>query len=102
MTLKRLWWIVGFVLVGVVLFFCLIPGKDVPSTPFNDKINHFLAHFALAAWFAGLALGRTTAGLQELGTFCLRYQLETQAYVFLLTACYPRLAPPQATSPAPE
>lgn len=54
MTLKRFWWILGFVLVGLVLFVCLIPGKDVPDTPFNDKINHFLAHFALAAWFAGL------------------------------------------------
>ena len=37
-----------------------------------------------------LALGRTTAGLQELGTFCLRYELETEAYLLLLTARYPR------------
>jgi hypothetical protein len=50
---------------------------------------------AVAAWFVALALGRTTSGLQELGTFCLRYQLETQAYVSLLTAAYPRLAPPE-------
>jgi len=48
---------------------------------------------AVAAWFAGVALGRTTAGLQELGTFCLRYELETVAYVLLLTSRYPRLAP---------
>ena len=56
---------------------------------------------AVAAWFTALALGRTTAGLQELGTFCLRYELETEAYVLLLTARYPRLAPP-GVSPAPE
>jgi Domain of unknown function (DUF4389) len=51
---------------------------------------------AVAAWFVALALGRTTAGLQELGTFCLRYQLETQAYLLLVTAAYPRLPPPPA------
>jgi Domain of unknown function (DUF4389) len=56
---------------------------------------------AVPSWFAALALGRTTAGLQELGTFCLRYQLETEAYVLLLTASYPRLAPPALTT-APE
>jgi Domain of unknown function (DUF4389) len=48
---------------------------------------------AVAAWFVALALGRTTAGLQELGTFCLRYELETVAYLLLLTPRYPRLAP---------
>jgi hypothetical protein len=56
---------------------------------------------AVPSWFAALALGRTTAGLQELGTFCLRYQLETEAYVLLLTASYPELAPPALTT-APE
>jgi Domain of unknown function (DUF4389) len=53
---------------------------------------------SVAAWFVALVLGRTTAGLQELGTFCLRYQLETQAYVTLLTFAYPRLAPPEVTT----
>jgi Domain of unknown function (DUF4389) len=56
---------------------------------------------AVASWFAALALGRTTAGLQELGRFCLRYQLEAEAYLLLLTASYPRLAPP-ALTPVPE
>lgn len=54
MTLRRLWWVLGFALVGIVVYFCLVPGNQVPTTPFSDKINHFLAHFALAAWFAGL------------------------------------------------
>ena len=51
---------------------------------------------SVASWFVAVALGRTTAGLQELGTFCLRYQLETQAYVMLVSPSYPRLAPPVA------
>jgi Domain of unknown function (DUF4389) len=54
-----------------------------------------LALVAVASWFVALALGRTTAGLQELGVFCLRYQLDTLAYVLLLTTSYPRLARPE-------
>ncbi len=54
MNLQRLWWILGFVLVGFVVVVCLLPGDKLPGTPFNDKFNHFIAHFALAAWFAGL------------------------------------------------
>lgn len=54
MTFNRFLWLVGFLLIGVVLYYCLIPGPQVPKMPFNDKIEHFAAHFALAAWFAGL------------------------------------------------
>ena len=54
MNLNRVWWILGFVLVGVVVFVCLLPGRDVPHTLLSDKANHFIAHFALTAWFAGL------------------------------------------------
>jgi Domain of unknown function (DUF4389) len=49
---------------------------------------------AIGAWFVALALGRTTEGLRELGAFCLRYLTETAAYLLLVTAAYPRLAPP--------
>ena len=48
---------------------------------------------AVAAWFVALVLGRTTAGLRELGAFCLRYATEAAAYMLLLTPRYPRLAP---------
>jgi Domain of unknown function (DUF4389) len=56
---------------------------------------------AFGAWFTALALGRTTAGLQELGTFCLRYELEATAYVLLVVSRYPRIVPADVT-PAPE
>jgi Domain of unknown function (DUF4389) len=62
----------------------------VPASVFRVVLS--LA--AVAAWFTGLALGRTTGGLQELGTFCLRYELELTAYLLLVSARYPRLAPP--------
>ena len=65
----------------------------IPALVLASALRVVLTLSAVAAWFAGVALGRTTAGLQELGTFCLRYELETVAYVLLLTSRYPRLAP---------
>jgi hypothetical protein len=73
----------------------------LPPIVLASAFNVVLSIAAVAGWFVALVLGRTTAGLQELGTFCLRYQLETQAYVTLLTSTYPRLAPPAVTT-APE
>jgi len=73
----------------------------LPALALTSAFNVVLSLASVAAWFVALALGRTTAGLQELGTFCLRYQLETQAYLTLLTSTYPRLAPPDVTT-APE
>jgi hypothetical protein len=73
----------------------------LPALVLASIFNVVLSLVSVAAWFVALALGRTTAGLQELGTFCLRYQLETQSYVTLLTPAYPRLAPPSVTT-APE
>jgi len=71
----------------------------LPALILASVFNVVLALASVAAWFAALVLGTTTAGLQELGTFCLRYQVETQAYVTLLTAAYPRLAPDVTREP---
>jgi Domain of unknown function (DUF4389) len=65
----------------------------LPALVLASVFGVILAGVAFAAWFVALILGRTTAGLQELGTFCLRYQLETHAYVGLVTSSYPRLEP---------
>jgi hypothetical protein len=73
----------------------------VPAVVLTSVFRIVLSLAAFAAWFTGLALGRTTAGLQELGTFCLRYELETTAYLLLVCARYPRLRPAGFT-PAPE
>jgi hypothetical protein len=70
----------------------------VPALVLASVFNVVMTTVAVAAWFVALALGRTTAGLQELGLFCLRYQLEAQAYLMLLTPAYPRLKPPEASS----
>lgn len=67
----------------------------LPAVVLASVFGVVLGVVAFCAWFVALALGRTTAGLQELGMYCLRYQLETQAYVMLLTVRYPQLAQPQ-------
>lgn len=72
----------------------------IPVLLLATALRVVLTLAAIPAWFAGLALGRTTAGLQELGTFCLRYELEAVAYTLLLTARYPRLVPAES-HPAP-
>jgi uncharacterized protein DUF4389 len=70
----------------------------IPALLLATALRVVLTLAAIPAWFAGVALGRTTAGLQELGMFCLRYELEALAYTLLLTPRYPCLVP--AESPA--
>ena len=70
----------------------------LPALVLGSVLNVVFSASTIPAWFAGVIFGRTTAGLQELGTFCLRYVLETQAYVLLVTPAYPRLAPPEVTT----
>ena len=75
----------------------------IPALLLATALRVVLTLSAIPAWFAGLALGRTTAGLEELGTFCLRYELEALAYALLLTARYPRLVPAESPpSPASD
>jgi hypothetical protein len=69
------------------------PLLAVPALVLASALRVVLMLSSIAAWFAAVALGRTTAGLQELGLFCLRYELEALGYLLLLTPAYPRLAP---------
>jgi hypothetical protein len=74
----------------------------LPALILGSVLNVVFSATTIPAWFAGVIFGRTTAGLQELGTFCLRYVLEVQAYVLLVTPAYPRLAPPPEVTTGPE
>lgn len=47
---------------------------------------------ALIAWFYCLALGRMHEGMRNLSAWLLRYEVQTYAYVMLLTGHYPSLA----------
>lgn len=79
------------------------PVLAIPPLLLAVALRVVLTLSSIPAWFVGLARGSTTAGLQELGTFCLRYELETLAYALLVTPRYPRLVPAESPpSPATD
>jgi uncharacterized protein DUF4389 len=47
---------------------------------------------ALLAWFYCLALGRMNEGMRNISAWLLRYEVQTYAYLMLLTARYPSLS----------
>ena len=47
---------------------------------------------AVIAWFYALATGRASAGIRDLGAYCLRFQQQTYAYLLFLTSRYPSFA----------
>jgi hypothetical protein len=47
---------------------------------------------AFVGWFYALFTGRMSQGIEDLGTFALRYEAQTFAYAFLLTSRYPSLS----------
>jgi hypothetical protein len=49
---------------------------------------------AFLGWFVALAIGRMPLGMRDLSAYCLRYQAETNAYLFILTDRYPSLSAP--------
>lgn len=73
----------------------------IPAWIFSGVLNVVLAIVALLGWFASLALGRMPKGLRDLGAYCLRYQAQLNAYLFLLTPRYPSLASGTAASDQP-
>jgi hypothetical protein len=46
---------------------------------------------ALFGWIVSVILGRMPGGLEGLGIYCLRWETQTWAYLFLLTGRYPSL-----------
>ena len=52
-------------------------------------VNEFVA---FVAWFYCLWFGRMHEGMRDLSAWMMRYELQTYAYVFLLTGRYPSLA----------
>ena len=46
---------------------------------------------AFLGWFYSLIFGRMHEGMRNLSAWLFRYELQTYAYIFLLTARYPSL-----------
>jgi 2-(1,2-epoxy-1,2-dihydrophenyl)acetyl-CoA isomerase len=64
----------------------------VPAYILAYVLSVVLQVVALVGWFAALALGRMPRGMRDLMAYCLRYQVQTYAYLLLLTGRYPSLA----------
>jgi hypothetical protein len=47
---------------------------------------------ALIAWFIALFTAKVPEGLRNLGLFCLRFSIQTSAYISILTERYPSFA----------
>ena len=56
---RRLWTVLGFVLVIAVTISSLAPGLGTPPVHGFDKVEHVGAYFVLMLWFAGLQPRRT-------------------------------------------
>jgi hypothetical protein len=54
---------------------------------------------AVVSWFIAVPLGRVPRGLRDLGAFLLRYELQTLAYLLVVTDRYPALAAPLPRGP---
>ena len=82
-------WVTGFRLVLALPAFLIAGGLAGAM---------FVAAFL--GWFVGLFLGRMPEGLRNLGAYALRYQGQTNAYLYFITERYPDSGPrPDPASP---
>ncbi|MBA3365322.1 MAG: DUF4389 domain-containing protein [Actinobacteria bacterium] len=72
----------------------------IPASILASVLGYVAQALAFLGWFAALALGRMPEGMQNLGLYCLRYQMQTYGYVFLLTQRYPSLSSDPGAQPA--
>ncbi len=64
----------------------------LPAVVFAYVLTIVATVVAILAWFVALAVARVPVGFQNLGAYCLRYQVQTSAYLLLLTDRYPSLS----------
>jgi hypothetical protein len=61
-------------------------------------VNTFIAFLT---WFYALATGHASEGMKNLSVWLLRYEVQTYAYIFLLTGKYPTLSDAPRVPAAP-
>lgn len=64
----------------------------VPAFVLSSVFGVVFVTTAVASWFVALVLGRQPKGMRDLGAYCLRYRVQTSAYLFIVTTRYPTLA----------
>lgn len=74
----------------VTIFFRLL--LAIPALVLGYVFQIGLNIVALFGWIVSVIMGRMPEGLENLGTYCLRWETQTWAYLFLLTGRYPSLS----------
>ncbi len=64
----------------------------IPAFVLAWVLSQVLFVIAVISWFIAIAMGRIPRGMEQLGLYCLRYQTQTYAYLFVVTARYPTTA----------
>ena len=64
----------------------------IPAYVFAYVLSQVAQLVALIGWFAAVFTARMPRGLRDLIAYALRYQAQTNAYLYLLTSHYPSLA----------
>ena len=59
MTLYRVWWALGAIIVVLAIVVCLVPGEELPVFEWNDKASHVMGHGLLALYFSGIVVRRS-------------------------------------------
>ena len=72
-----------------------------PALIIAGTLNGALILVAVFGWFVALALGRMPQSFRNLGAWALRYNGETNAYLYLLTDIYPYSGPWEFAPPRP-
>ncbi len=72
-----------------------------PALIIAGTLNGALILVAVFGWFVALALGRMPQSFRNLGAWALRYNAETNAYLYLLTDIYPYSGPWEFAPPRP-
>jgi 2-(1,2-epoxy-1,2-dihydrophenyl)acetyl-CoA isomerase len=66
----------------------------IPAYVFATVLGYVLLVVAFLGWFVAVSVARYPRGFRDLSAYCLRFQAQTYAYLFLLTDRYPTLANP--------
>lgn len=73
----------------------------IPALIITEALNILHGVVTVVGWFASVVLGRMPKGLRDTGAWTFRVNLQTLAYLWLLTERYPQFGPtPDEDSPA--
>jgi hypothetical protein len=74
----------------LTVFFRLL--LAIPALVLTSVFRSVNGIIAFLGWFYALFTGRISLGMRDLSAWLLRYEVQTYAYLFLLTGRYPSLA----------